>query len=393
MDERKYVDAVMQDIAQRKRDFEGKVADVRLVLAELSLDGAVLRYSHNFAWLTGGARSFINMAVDVGVGSIYVDATQVVLLTNEIEGHRLINEELNGLQDVIKLHEDPWYDASDPLELGKKLAGSERVAADTGHAALDAKISALRVTLTEYERALYHALGRDCGRVIAEVARAIRPSMTEFEIAAQLAEKTWAAGVTPIVLLVAADERVDAIRHPLPTPKRVKNKVMLVLCGRRAGLVLSVTRMVYITTAPGAAVPAELLRRHEAATFVDAAVIAKTRPGVIARDLFAAVQSAYRERGFDGEWKLHHQGGAAGYLSREWIANPTLERVVGVNQAFAWNPSVTGTKSEDTVLLTAAADGAGFTHEVLSASPGWPVIEHTIDGVTVARPAILHLAF
>lgn len=292
-----------------------------------------------------------------------------------------------------QLHEDPWYDALSPLDVAQKLAGSERVAVDTTHAALDAKVASLRVTLTAHERALYRSLGQDCGRAIADVARAIRPSMTEFEIAAHLAAATWALGVTPIVLLVAADERADAIRHPLPTPKRVKHKVMLVLCGRRAGLVLSVTRMVYITTTPNATIPADLLRRHEAATFVDAVAIAKTQPGAVARDVFAAIQAAYRERGFDGEWTLHHQGGAAGYLSREWIANPTLARVVGANQAFAWNPSVAGTKSEDTVLLTAAADGNGFTHEVLSVSPGWPMIEHTIDGVTVARPAILHLAF
>lgn len=267
------------------------------------------------------------------------------------------------------------------------------MAVDTADAALEAKLGALRVTLTAHEQALYRELGRDCGRIIADVARAIRPSMTEYEITAQLAAKTWAAGIAPVVLLVAADERVDAIRHPLPTPKRVKNKVMLVLCGRRAGFVLSVTRMVYITTEPGATIPADLVRRHAAATYVDAVVIAKTQPGAVARDLFTEIQSAYRESGFDGEWKLHHQGGAAGYQSREWIANPTLQRVVGVNQAFAWNPSVTGTKSEDTVLLKAAADGAGFTHEVLSVSPGWPVIEHTVDGITVARPAILHLAF
>lgn len=248
------------------------------------------------------------------------------------------------------------------------------------------------MTLTAHEIALYRALGKDCGRIIGDVARAIRPSMTEFEIAAQLAAQSLAAGITPIVLLVAADERVDAIRHPLPTPKRVKHKAMLVLCGRRAGFVLSVTRMVYITTTPGATIPADLVARHDAATYVDAVVIAKTQPGAVAKDLFAAIQRAYAARGFDREWTLHHQGGAAGYLSREWIANPVLERVVGVNQAFAWNPSVTGTKSEDTVVLLHRDDGR-VAHEVLSASPKWPVITHTVDGITVERPGILHLAF
>lgn len=215
--------------------------------------------------------------------------------------------------------------------------------------------------------------------------------MTEWEIAAQLSEKSWSAGITPVVVLIAADERVDAIRHPLPTPKRVKNKVMLVLCGRRAGFVLSVTRIVYITTTPNATVPADLLRRHDAATYVDAVVLAKTVPGAVASDLFKAIQEAYREKGFDGEWKLHHQGGCAGYQSREWIANPVLQRVVGKDQAYAWNPSVTGTKSEDTVLIQEA--GGEITREVLSESPNWPLIQHTIGGVTIARPAILHLAF
>lgn len=41
--------------------------------------------------------------IPVGVGSLYVDAAQVVLLTNEIEGHRLLHEELNGLQGDIKV--------------------------------------------------------------------------------------------------------------------------------------------------------------------------------------------------------------------------------------------------------------------------------------------------
>lgn len=328
----------------------------------------------------------------VGVGSLYVDATQVVLLTNEIEGHRLINEELNGLQGEIKLHEYPWYAQQSAAELAKTLAKSDRIAVDTTSSALEDHIGKLRVTLTEHEIALYRALGKDCGRIIADVARGIRPSMTEFEITAQLSEKSYAAGITPVVLLVAADERVDAIRHPLPTPKHVKNKVMLVLCGRRAGFILSVTRMVYITTTPHATIPTDLLRRHEAATYVDALVIAKTVPGAIASDLFKEIQSAYAAKGFDGEWKLHHQGGCAGYQSREWIANPVLQRVVGKNQAFAWNPSVTGTKSEDTVLIQQSASGH-VTHEVLSASPDWPVIEHTVDGVTVARPGILHLAY
>ena len=54
-------------------------------------------------------------------------------------------------------------------------------------------------------------------------------------------------------------------------------------------------------------------------------------------------------------------------------------------QAFAWNPSITGTKSEDTVLV------AGADSEVMSAIAGWPTVEASVDGRTWKRPAVLEI--
>ncbi|KAG1704724.1 hypothetical protein DVH05_005653 [Phytophthora capsici] len=84
---------------------------------------------------------------------------------------------------------------------------------------------------------VFRSLGKYCGETIGKVARAVRP--------------------------------VDTIRHPLPMQKRVKNKAMLVICGLRAGLVASMTL--------NPSIPDELLHRHEAATYVDAVLIANTR--------------------------------------------------------------------------------------------------------------------
>lgn len=325
---------------------------------------------------------------------MYVDATAVRLLTNEIEGHRLLNEELKGLEDEVLLSEDPWYAQRPHVEVAKQLVGSERVAADNSHPALAARLSKLRIVLSDYEMDSFRSLGADCGEVIGEVARAVRPGVSEWEVAGELSGKLLARGITPVVLLVAADERADAIRHPLPTQKRVKNKLMLVLCGRRHGLVLSATRMVYLTTTSGESIPADLLRRHDAATYVDAvAMVKSSAPGTKASDVLKAIQAAYAEKGFADEWKYHHQGGCAAFVSREWVANPEMhDRVTEKNQAYAWNPTVAGTKSEDTILVRDAGDGTTAV-EVISVTPDWPVVEHTIDGVTIARPAILHLTF
>ncbi|KAG7387156.1 hypothetical protein PHYPSEUDO_014676 [Phytophthora pseudosyringae] len=393
MNDQKYMDAFDHNVVKRKADFLRKVAQVRGLMQELGHDAVVLSLSANFAWLTSGARSFVFMATEGGAGSIYVDTTRVAVLTNEIEGHKLVNEEMRGLEEQVTLVQDPWYAQRSHAEVATELAKSDKIVVDAANGTLAGRLAELRSTLTEYEMEVFRALGKDCGEIIGEVARAVRPTLSEWEIAGQLSEKMWARGITPVVMLVAADERVDNIRHPLPTKKRVKNKAMLVICGQRAGLIASTTRLVYITTTPNATIPDDLLRRHEAATYVDAVLMANTRTtGAKAGDLLQLAQDAYAEKGYEGEWKFHHQGGCAAYKSREWVANPTIKRVTGLNQAYTWNPSVAGTKSEDTVLCYADAKGKSVV-EVISSSPDWPAIEHTIGDFTIARPKILHLQF
>jgi hypothetical protein len=62
----------------------------------------------------------------------------------------------------------------------------------------------------------------------------------------------------------------------------------------------------------------------------------------------------YAGAGYPDEWRLHHQGGLTGYGSREVIATPSTNHVIAPGQAFAWNPSITGAKAEQTFVLTEA---------------------------------------
>ena len=50
--------------------------------------------------------------------------------------------------------------------------------------------------------------------------------------------------------------------------------------------------------------------------------------------------------------------------------------------AYAWNPTVQGAKSEDTVVVS----GDGI--EVLTATGDWPTREFEVEGETVVRHAI-----
>jgi antitoxin VapB len=90
----------------------------------------------------------------------------------------------------------------------------------------------------------------------------------------------------------------------------------------------------------------------------------------------------YRQTGYPDEWRLHHQGGPAAYEPREFVATPASTAVVSAGEVYAWNPSITGTKSEDTILV-----GAGG-NEILTAMPGWPEQFFEIESQQVARPAI-----
>ncbi|KAF1783513.1 Creatinase/Aminopeptidase P/Spt16, N-terminal [Phytophthora cactorum] len=253
MSDQKYMDAFDHDVTKRKADFLHKVAQVRSLMQELKHDAVVLSLSANFAWITSGARSYVFMATEGGAGSIYVDATQVAVLTNEIEGHKLVNEEMRGLEEVVILVQDPWYAQRSHADVAKELSKSDKIAVDATNSALSGRLLSCAYIDRVRDGGLPCSWQR-LRRVIGQVARAM-----------------WAQGITPVVMLVAADERVDNIRHPLPTKKRVKNKAMLVICGQRAGLIASTTRLVYITTTPNATMPEDLVRRHEAATYVDAA--------------------------------------------------------------------------------------------------------------------------
>ena len=204
------------------------------------------------------------------------------------------------------------------------------------------------------------ALGSEAAQALTSACSTLRPSDTEWHAAAVTDAALRERGIDPIVLLVAGGERLPVHRHPLPTGGPLGKLAMVVACGRRAGLIVSLTRFVGTPTSQGRDAFDRVLQ-------VDAAVNLATRPGREVREVFTDLQAAYVAHGFDDdEWTRHHQGGPAGYAPREFLGDPTRTERVETSQLFAWNPSGPGVKSEDTILTT--ADGP----EVVTADPAWP---------------------
>jgi Xaa-Pro aminopeptidase len=123
---------------------------------------------------------------------------------------------------------------------------------------------------------------------------------------------------------------------------------MLVVSAERGGLYANLTRFVELDE------PDSQLARRLAAVeeILERMRLEATRPGETLADAFRACGGFYRDAGYPDEIRLHHQGGLTGYASREVIATPRTADVIAVGQAFAWNPSITGAKAEETFVLT-----------------------------------------
>lgn len=360
---------------------------VRLLNAE-RLGGVLLSAQHNFAWLTAGGTNGVDLSREAGAASLLVRADgRRFVLASRIEMPRLLAEEISA--DVFEPVEFAWEEekaaptyladrAATLLEAGATLASDLPLAANVRP--VEGLVARCRYRLADAEVERYCALGRDAGEAVGELMRSLRPGERETEVARRAADGLARKGARAVVLLVAADGRLARFRHPVPTERGWERVLMVAVCARRGGLVASLTRIVC-----AGAVPEELRRRAESAARVHARLLSATQPGATGAGLYALAARSYAAEGFAGEERLHHQGGACGYRTRDWVARPESAEVVQDKQAFAWNPSITGTKVEETCVIS--GDGV----EIVTASPDWPAITVEEQGRLYTSPGVLSL--
>lgn len=319
---------------------------LRDLMDRRGLDAVVLRRPANFAWYTGGADTKVDHVAPEGVADLVVRDDSSFVLTSTIEAPRMRAEQTPGLEVL----EYPWHE--DRLGALREVTGGARLGSDLalpGTEDLSDEIARLRRTLDPDAIESLRAVGADLTEAMAEAAGSVEPGMTEHEAAAELTGACRRRGLTATVLLAAADERIALHRHPLPAGRTIERRAMLVASAERGGLYANLTRIVELDE-PGA----ELERRLRASDEILARMRDEaTRPGRTLAEAFGDCRRFYAEAGFPGEWRLHHQGGLTGYGSRELIATPSTHDLIEPGQAFAWNPSVTGAKAEETFVLTA----------------------------------------
>lgn len=361
------------------KEIEEKKKRVRSLMEEMKLDGILLRKQGNFSWLTAGGLNLVGIATETGAASLLITPEQEYLICNEIEAPRMEQEE-NLTKQGYKMKTFPWYDNQESKIL-QELTKGGRVGCDSpfpGTEDISGRINPLRYSLTSWEIDRYKEVGIKTSRAIEEAISTVEPGDKECAIIGRLAERLWADRLDYITTFCAADERISNFRHPIATEVKIKNRAMLCVNARKWGLIISLTRFIQFGK-----IPTEIQKKYEANVYIDCAMMAATIPGRPAADAFKRGLEAYSETGYPEEWKLHHQGGSIGYAGRDYKVDHNTEEIVQENQGFAWNPSITGSKSEDTIIATSKGP------LMLSYPIIFPEMRLETGGHTFIRPAIL----
>ncbi len=346
-------------------ELEQKLSLLRQQLTKHRLSAFRLRGSDWFAWCLGGASNAVLLSSETGVAEVFVTTRDAYVLTDNIEADRFLHEEV---QKPYLLWSAPWQDLTARESFVHDHRRGGTVASDRPRGyeqALPDEVWMMRRTLLPEELTRYRQLGRDAAKAMSEALADAKPEWTEFQLAGRGAQALWSRGIHPALTLVGGARRFPIYRHATPSSEPLGERAMLVFCGRRHGLFANLTRFVYFRR------PTEAEQRlKEDVAAVEAAAWKASVPGASLASVYQTLVKAYGQRGYSGEHLKHHQGGPTGYLAREEVAGPESEHLLGQPEALAWNPSITGTKIEDTTLCL----GAGRP-EILTVDPEWPTFE------------------
>ncbi len=363
----------------RDEELRTKLSRVRDIMAKRGLDAVYIKRQDNFAWLTCGGRNYVGCG-DMGNCGLLVTADKKYAVSNNIERPRMIDE--NFIEDLgFEYRSFTWHEGFMEGRILSELVPSGKIGYDYGTTCnVGDDVKDKRMDLVQAEIDRYVGIGRDASEAIESAAKRIRKGMTEYQIAAMVIAEMEDRGLEELSCMVAADERIYKYRHPLPTDRALEKRVQLGGNFRRNGLVICLTRYVSLGK-----LSEELERQMQANQLIDCTLIAASEPGRPFCDALAEGKAKYEELGYGDEFNKHHQGGPIGYAGRDYRVDFSVKGLIKDHQGFCWNPSITGTKSEDTYVCS-KGQRLAITRPVL-----FPSTIVKAGGFEFERPATLVL--
>lgn len=352
---------VQMDDPHVRRDAAEKVGRLRGWMERRGFDAVLLSRRDNFAWLTVGGDSHVLKPTEVGAGHLLVTPERLYLFAYRMDGERLLTEELPG--QGYELVTTRWYE-DEPRLVALQHAG-KRVAADTalpGAEDCSLELSRMHAPLTALEVERYRWLAHQTGVTLENIARWVRPGMTEQAVARRITTAFVEQGIDVDVLLTGSDARMERIRHAVPSPKAIERYVLFNPTTRRWGLHANVSRCVCF----GEPEP-RVRAAFSAALAMEGKLLEKLAPGVPYAEILACQKVWYTAAGTPEEWRNHFQGGTTGYVLSDATLCQTDLRVPD-GQAFDWFITLPGVMVEELALMLQGKV------EVASRGKDWPVV-------------------
>ncbi|NPV69632.1 MAG: M24 family metallopeptidase [Firmicutes bacterium] len=321
------------------------------------LDGIIVSRRDNFAWLTCGGDNHVLKHTEYGFGHLLITPERQYLLAFTMDVARILEEQIpgQGYEPIAS----KWHQG-DPRTGAFGLAG-KNIASDAGFPGTKAvDIQRVHGPLSELELDRSRWLGHQTALILEEIARWVRPGMSESEIGRQLHSCLVLDGIEPEVIIVGSDDRLERYWHALPSPKRLEKYALIHSASSRWGLHANVNRLVSLGEPPR-----RIRDAHRAAVTIEGQVLGMLENGVAYSSILQHQKNWYSEMGYPDEWELHFQGGPTGYF----VGDPTrcwTDMLVESNQAFDWFITVGGVQVEELVLLTE------YGLEVASMGSTWP---------------------
>ncbi len=362
--------------AEVVRDAAEKVARLREHLKRESLAAAVIGTRGGLAWVTAGAEPSGGFHNRRGV-TLVITPTAKYLVGTRVQTARMLREDLAGQgyqQRVV-----PWTADAD-AQLAALLAKGP-VLSDvplTRHRPVQriSSYATLYWPLTRLDLRRCRWLGVKVGEALGRVGRAVRPGITELDVASALRRELAGWDIEPVALSVASDERAEVALGP-PRNVAIDKFICIQVEAERWGLRVSATRSVHLGE-PGD-VELNLRRGAVVAAKVWAATRSAERLGEIAR----AAQEAYAEAGRPDAWERLALGGPAAFGGQGALATPTSTAPVRDGMTFVWRVGVGQARLEDTVLRT--EEGV----ELITRTADWPTVEVRIGDAEFSVPGLL----
>ncbi len=364
---------------ETKKELEIKHAKIRELLDKKDLKGIIFASQTNFLWLSGGKLNNVIRNENISLVYLLFTKDKRYLIASNSDGPRVIEEELENLDfEFIKYR---WFD-KDYTQGLKRIGLKGKMGSDfTNYNFIDVQneITNIRRNLSDLEIKKYLDFCNEYSKIITDYCLNLK-KLTEIEIAASLHDILFRRGVRLSVLLVGSDDRIFKFRHPCFTNKPVEKYVLIATSAERNGIYANVSRSIHFGK-----IPSELAEKQKAVNYVYSIFFEKAVSGKTLGELYEIGKKAYKDAGFSNEWKNHHQGGILGYKPLEYIIYKGSNTRINNNNIMGFNPTITGVKTEDPVLIQ------NGTSRITVFDERWPYEEFEIKEKKVRRPMILEL--